>query len=350
MRSPMETIDPLLGQKLVTLRAIQWIMGLRDDPYALFLRAVDDDTSELGRRIRERGELYRSHTGAWVTARHATARELLADRRLIHRAPVVSDQQIPTLRGVLPLAEAWADCTASGAGAEPPEIEAREIEGLNGEFDLAAVARRLAVRVTAGALGVADEQEFAEACAGAAGLLDATVCPPSTPTAYELLRSVAVLRELAYAAIGVELTTNLICNTVAALLDSAGRWTDVGRDPKLTTAAISETLRWAPPVRLYPLFAQTDLTLAGHHLQPGDEVVVAVGAAERDLEVYPDPDRFDLHRPSAERLLPPPPLRTAEAAVGALAAGLPDLHRTGPALRRLRSPITAGIVRFPVAS
>ncbi len=331
--------DPLLGDRLVTLRAVQWIMGLRDDPYALLLRTASEDPHELGRRIRDRGELYRSHTGAWVTAGHRTARAILRDGRLSARAPAVPDEPIPTLRGVLPLD------TGFGEPAFPEEIAATEFEGLSGRFDLAVLARRLALR----AVSVPDRRRLEEAYAGVAVLLDATMCPPRTATAHELLRSVAELGELTGAAVGAELTANLVCETVAALLDRPDQWAAVHADPALAHAAIGETLRWAPPIRLQARFATEDLTLAGQPVHAGEEVVIAVGAAERDPRAHPEPDRFDLHRAPTERLMPPGLVgtRVAAAAVATLAAELPGLRRTGDVLRRIRSPVTSGVLSFP---
>lgn len=337
----MET-DPLLGDKLVMLRAVQWIMGLRDDPYALLLRTASDDPHELGRRIRNRGELYRSHTGAWVTASHRTACAVLRDERLSTRPPPAPDQAIPTLRGVLPLD------TTLGELVFDEGIVASEFEGLSGHFDLAVLARKLSVR----AASMSDERRFGEAYAGAAVLLDAAMCPPKTATARELLMSIGELRELTGAAVGVELTANLICNAVTALLDHPDQWAAVGSDRGLAHAAIEETLRWAPPVRLHARFATEDLTLGGQRVRTGDEVVVAIEAAERDPEAHPDPDRFDIDRAQTVRLISPGLVaaRAATAAVGTLAAELPGLHRAGPVLRRLRAPVTLGILSFPVQS
>ncbi len=44
---------------------MQWLYAHGGDPYAVLIRAEDDDRATTNARIRELGPLYRSHSGAW---------------------------------------------------------------------------------------------------------------------------------------------------------------------------------------------------------------------------------------------------------------------------------------------
>jgi P450-derived glycosyltransferase activator len=383
--------DSELSDDLLTLRGVQWIMGTKSDPYALLLRVASDDPHELGRQIRERGPLYWSHAGVWVTADHELAESVLLDPRLSPRPPqdpgedAAAEKEpmpwdFPTLREILPLDDAFVNMdraeydSLEPSGYDVSEISRlyeRGVQRLDGDFDLlTGFALGTAATVAAGVLGVPAERQgyFAELCARSAGLLDAMACPPQLAAARRLTATISKLRELfnddmlvvgvLTAAVGVELTANLICNAVAALLDHPEQWKLLRADPDLAPAVVEETLRYMPPVRLRSLFAQQDLELAGQRVEAGQEVVVAVEAANRDPRAYVDPDRFDVERRPTAVLLeglqlgPVIPLARAEAtaALGAIAAGIPGIRHTGPVLRRLRSPVTAGVLEFPVST
>lgn len=179
---------------------------------------------------------------------------------------------------------------------------------------------------------------------------------PGDPAATADALTVSALLAL----VGVEAATTLIADATALLLDHPDQWRALRRDPGLAPAVVAETLRYAPPVRLHRLYARQDLDVAGTPVAAGEEVVLLVGAAHRDPRRHRDPDRFDIHRTDRDRgplpddghlggLVGAASRLAADAALRALAADLPELVRTGAVLRRLRSPITGGVLRFPVA-
>jgi len=96
---------------------------------------------------------------------------------------------------------------------------------------------------------------------------------------------------------GHETTTSLITNTVKLLLQHPDQLAEVRADRGLLPAAVTETLRFDPPVpgmyRTTTAEARVgDVTLpAGEHLQ------LSFAAANRDPGHFAEPDRFDLHRP-----------------------------------------------------
>ncbi|MET9374316.1 P450-derived glycosyltransferase activator [Streptomyces sp. NPDC002992] len=247
---------------------------------------------------------------------------------------------------------------------------------------------------------------FAELSAQLGGVLDATLCPPRLDTARRYRAALpelhALLAETIAAAdtpsvlgtpgahalagrlttlpatdgraapadamtvcallalVGVDVATTLIADATALLLDHPDQWKALRKDPDLAPAVVAETLRYAPPVRLHRLYARQDLELAGTPVAAGEEVVLLIEAAHRDPRHHRDLDRFDIHRTAHDRhplpddghlggLVGPAARLAAEAALRALAADLPELVRTGEMVRRLRSPITGGVLRFPAA-
>jgi cytochrome P450 len=132
---------------------------------------------------------------------------------------------------------------------------------------------------------------------------------------------------------GHETTTNLIGNGIYALLrhpDQLQRWHD---DPSLTASAVEELLRYDPMAQFITRVATHETDLGGHLFHPGDHVILALGAANRDPDRFPDPDRLDLGRNDGSHLT--------------FAHGLH--HCLGAALARLGGQVTLGslVHRFP---
>ncbi|MFJ2032040.1 cytochrome P450 [Streptosporangium sp. NPDC087985] len=60
--------------------------------------------------------------------------------------------------------------------------------------------------------------------------------------------------------------------------------------------AIEEMVRHVSPIMQFRRTVTEDYDLRGLHLKAGDKVVLFYGSANRDGEVFPDPDRFDITR------------------------------------------------------
>jgi len=69
--------------------------------------------------------------------------------------------------------------------------------------------------------------------------------------------------------------------------------TDVDR---LLPGAIEEALRFSPPVVAFRRTALVDNEIRGSQIRRGDRVVLSYPSANRDEEVFADPDRFDIRR------------------------------------------------------
>lgn len=96
---------------------------------------------------------------------------------------------------------------------------------------------------------------------------------------------------------GHETTGNLICNGVATLLDHPDQWNDLCADPGLIDSAVEEILRYCGSARIVqPRTSPHDQTLGGVTIPAGDQVICFPAIANRDPEVFPDPDRFNIRR------------------------------------------------------
>jgi cytochrome P450 len=80
------------------------------------------------------------------------------------------------------------------------------------------------------------------------------------------------------------------------LLSSPEQYAQVRADRALVANVIEETLRWDGPVVMVYRTAARDTSLGGVDIPAGATLGVIVGAANRDPNVFEDPDRFDIHR------------------------------------------------------
>lgn len=102
---------------------------------------------------------------------------------------------------------------------------------------------------------------------------------------------------------GSETTTYLTGNLLAALADVPGLFEQLHADRGLIPAFIEESMRLdGPPQRLFRL-ATRDVEIRGRTIAEGEWVALFFGSANRDPEVFPDPDRFDLDRPNVRKHL-----------------------------------------------
>lgn len=102
---------------------------------------------------------------------------------------------------------------------------------------------------------------------------------------------------------GHETTVDLISGTVHALLTHPDQLALLRADPALTEAAVEESLRYNSPVHATAFrFATQPLDIGGTRIEAGDSVLVSLAAASRDPLRFPEPDRFDLRRPTRGHL------------------------------------------------
>jgi cytochrome P450 len=96
---------------------------------------------------------------------------------------------------------------------------------------------------------------------------------------------------------GHDTTTTFIGNAVVALLGDPGQLEMLRGDPDRIPAAVEELLRYDAPVPHSTFrYAVEPVTLAGHSIPAGAQVIVCLAAANRDPGRFAEPDRLDLQR------------------------------------------------------
>ena len=95
---------------------------------------------------------------------------------------------------------------------------------------------------------------------------------------------------------GNETTTNLIGNGLKALLEHPQQMHILREHPELMENAIEELVRYDSPVQLDPRIAAEPARLGDKTVEPGQFVVAVIGAANRDPQVFNDPETLDITR------------------------------------------------------
>jgi cytochrome P450 len=98
---------------------------------------------------------------------------------------------------------------------------------------------------------------------------------------------------------GFETTVNLIGNGIVQLLAHPEQLARLREDPDLWPAAVEEILRFESPVQMTARTPHRDVEIAGQHLRAGEMVALLLGGANRDPNVFTDPDDFDVTRANA---------------------------------------------------
>ncbi len=91
-------------------------------------------------------------------------------------------------------------------------------------------------------------------------------------------------------------TTDLIASGVKLLLETPDALARLRADPALAAAAVEETLRLEGPVDFTVRIAPGEMVIGDVHVAARQPVFALLRAANRDPEVFPQPDRFDLDR------------------------------------------------------
>ena len=102
---------------------------------------------------------------------------------------------------------------------------------------------------------------------------------------------------------GHDSTTNLIANSLLALHRHPDQVELLRREPRLMQRAIEEFLRYDSPVQSVLLrLPSADTEVGGRTVRADEPILALLGAANRDPEVFSDPDRLDIRRRQARAL------------------------------------------------
>ncbi|HEY9234612.1 MULTISPECIES: cytochrome P450 [Phenylobacterium] len=94
-------------------------------------------------------------------------------------------------------------------------------------------------------------------------------------------------------------TTDLIGNGVWLLLNHPEQLAALEADPALASAAVEEILRYESPVAITSRIMSEPREVGGCPIQPHQSIITSLHAANRDPDVFEDPDRFDITRKHA---------------------------------------------------
>lgn len=160
---------------------------------------------------------------------------------------------------------------------------------------------------------------------------------------------------------GHDTTVNLIGNGTLALLENPGQAERIRSGSSTIAVAIEELLRYDGPLESATMrFAKVDLEVGGYAIPKFGAVTAILSSANRDAEVFENPDVVDFERPPRRHLAfgygPHFCLGAHLArAEGEIAIGLlseiPDLRLAVPAelLRWRNSLVMRGLEKLPVA-
>jgi cytochrome P450 len=320
----------------------------RHDPYSVL------------RELREAGPLHRTPMGLWLATRYRDCADVLSGAHWSHAAeaaqlhPSVAAAEAAT---ELPTSFLWMDPpdhtrlrTLVSKAFTPrlvarlrPRIErlADELVGTAlqaGEFDLVqAIAYPLPLTIVCELVGIpadahADVQRWSQdlargfdpdllmtpeahaarsrAAAEFMAYLRALIDARRDRPADDLLSALAAVEDrgdvltetellatcVTTVVAGHETTVNLVSGGLLALMRSPDQLARLRERPELVPSAVDELLRMEPPVQMTTRTTLRDTVLAGQELPAGTGVVVLINSANRDPDIYPDPDRLDVAR------------------------------------------------------
>lgn len=304
-------------------------------------------------------------TPAWLVVDHSLVRTLLRDTRLVKSRAAVSDTAHPPahpyvhplfrhllimdppehtrLRNIMSRGLMLQDetkthaCLATACRDLIAELEARSGSAPAGVVDLvASFAVPLAQRTIAAIVGMppidaplvarwaedlvqADMEDPTHATAIAENIslyFERLAISPELPadsfcgylSMMEASGSISAEEHRAMAFLmvsaGYETSAHLLGSALFLLLQNSVIWQALPRQDTLVQDAIDECLRLCSPLELStPRFAREPITLAGRHIAAGDMVFMALAAANRDPELFPEPECFRTGRPGIRRHL-----------------------------------------------
>jgi len=96
---------------------------------------------------------------------------------------------------------------------------------------------------------------------------------------------------------GHETTINLICNGTLAFIQHPDQWALYKEDPVGRAKwATEECLRYDAPVKSIQRLASQDIEVRGKVMEKNDRIRWFISSANRDPNVFADPDKFDITR------------------------------------------------------
>lgn len=101
---------------------------------------------------------------------------------------------------------------------------------------------------------------------------------------------------------GATTTMDALGNLLFALFTHPQHLARAREEATFLASAIDELIRWETPVAILPRLCLPGTRLAGETIEPEAQVLFAIAGANRDPEVFDDPDRFDPDRDTQAKL------------------------------------------------
>lgn len=95
---------------------------------------------------------------------------------------------------------------------------------------------------------------------------------------------------------GNDTTQTMLASGLLSLLQNPEQLAELRADRSLIPGAVEEILRYANPLHYFRRTATADTELGGSHIKAGDKVAMYYTSANRDEEVFADPQSFNIHR------------------------------------------------------
>lgn len=95
---------------------------------------------------------------------------------------------------------------------------------------------------------------------------------------------------------GHETATNMLSNSMLALLRNPDAWETLLGAPHVPSEAVEELIRFDSPVQIAARITPEDREFFGRTLRAGEPLILLLGAANHDPEVFPEPHQLRLDR------------------------------------------------------
>lgn len=111
-----------------------------------------------------------------------------------------------------------------------------------------------------------------------------------------------VVTTMTFLTAGFESTNNLFTNLAHALARHPAVYRQVKQNTALIPSFVEEGMRWDAAAQGFVRSPNRDMALHGKTIPKGSQVLLHIGAANRDDRAFPQPDRFDLSRQGKRHL------------------------------------------------
>lgn len=102
---------------------------------------------------------------------------------------------------------------------------------------------------------------------------------------------------------GHETTTSLMANAVTTFMNNRDSWDAICADQSRIKSATEEVLRYAPSIVSWRRLAKVDTQIGGIDIPAGSNILMIMGSGNRDEEIFPDGEKFNIERENARNHL-----------------------------------------------